>query len=407
MSTAQRGKGLSGAPAVSVILPTYQRRELVRRAIASVMAQTHRDFELIVVDDGSTDGTREALASVSEKLRYRWQPNRGVAAARNAGLRMARGSIVAFLDSDNRWLPDHLDTLTKALDSHPEAVLASTCPGFRVRGRERAADPRRVDYRRGRLIAAESVGFASCIAVRRTALSAVGEFDERLDGLEDSDLWLRLATLGPFSLVRRRTIVHQVTAGSLKERARRAGGYLAAGELCAANVASAAEQLPDPQRSRLAGEARGLGHLARALRALDGGDDDRLELELAEACRLLSLSDAPAFVASRVRGHLPRVHERQERRRVLRTLAESWPDRHTRTARYLRAWAIGLAILSGKPGDAARLASGWQLRGTLRFVRGIAPLVRQRAARLIGQRLDRGHEAVAFDYHGPASRQRP
>src|ERR687897_810012 len=123
---------------VSVILPTFQRRELASRALASVLAQTYDNFEVIVSDDGSTDGTAEAVASLRDpRIRYAWQPNQGVAAARNAGLRLARGATVAFLDSDDRWLPEHLEVVTAALDRHAEAVLASTCVWFRTSGRER------------------------------------------------------------------------------------------------------------------------------------------------------------------------------------------------------------------------------------------------------------------------------
>src|SRR5438132_3254976 len=108
--------GGGAPPAVSVIVPTFQRREYVVRAVGSVLAQTYEDFELIVVDDGSTDGTGEALAGLDGRLRYLWQENRGTGAARNTGLRLARGEIVAFLDSDNRWLPHHLGIVTEVLE---------------------------------------------------------------------------------------------------------------------------------------------------------------------------------------------------------------------------------------------------------------------------------------------------
>src|SRR2546423_455961 len=95
------------APAVSVLVPTYQRRAAVALAVRSILAQTYRDFEVIVVDDGSTDGTEDEVAPLG--VRYLWQENRGVSAARNAGLWVARGRIIAFLDSDNMWYPDHLE----------------------------------------------------------------------------------------------------------------------------------------------------------------------------------------------------------------------------------------------------------------------------------------------------------
>jgi glycosyl transferase family 2 len=377
-------------PTVSVILPTYQRRELVRRAVASVMAQTYRDFELIVVDDGSTDDTGATLAPLGDRIRYRWQPNRGVAAARNAGLRMARGSIVAFLDSDDLWLPDHLAVVTEMLERQPGTVLASTCPAFKLSGDQTVSDARVLDYRQGMLFSAGSIGWPSCIAVRPKALLAIGGFDERLRAMSDSDMWRRLATLGPFSMLNRRTVICQETRGSLSELARRRGDYLAAAELGAANLISAVGSLPEPERSRLSPEANGLGHLARAFRALDHGDEAAVRMELAEACRLLPLSEYPALVTSRLRMHLPLADQRRHRFRALVTLVDCWPLGGGLTPRYLRASAVGRALASLRLREAARLAAGWRLRGTLRFAREIQPFLSQQARRWAQ---DRRHRA--------------
>jgi glycosyl transferase family 2 len=396
LTVSETGQSPGAAPAVSVILPTYERRELVRRAIASVMAQTYRDFELIVVDDGSTDGTREALASVSEKLRYRWQPNRGVAAARNAGLRMARGSIVAFIDSDNRWLPDHLAVVTEVLAGQPTAVAVSTCPGNLIRGRERPVDARLVDYRPRHIGGPFVPGFITGVAARRQALIAVAGFDQRLKAGEVSDLWLRLATEGPFAMVRRRTIVQQMTAGSLKDRARRNGYYLASAELRAQNLISAAERLPAPERSQFRGEATGLGHLYLALRALDRGDGTVVARELEMACRLLPLSTRVWLFESRLTANPPRMHDRRERLGMLRMLATHWPEKDAPTPRYLRAWAIAVALRLGEPGEAGRLLAGWRLRGTLRFALEIAPFLWLWARRLLQQRRHTGQEAIVL-----------
>src|SRR5689334_25256855 len=90
---------------VSVVLPTYERREQVVRAVESVLRQTYRDFELIVVDDGSTDGTEAALRRLGDGLRYVRRENGGTGAARNTGTELARGAVVAFLDSDDEWRP--------------------------------------------------------------------------------------------------------------------------------------------------------------------------------------------------------------------------------------------------------------------------------------------------------------
>ncbi len=111
-------------PSVSVILPTYNRAGHLRQAFASIRAQEFRDWELIVVDDGSRDGTRELVAELSADLarpvRYHYQENRGAYAARNTGLDLAGGDYVAFFDSDDRWLPHHLGDCVRALEAHPE-----------------------------------------------------------------------------------------------------------------------------------------------------------------------------------------------------------------------------------------------------------------------------------------------
>ena len=95
-------------PAVSVVIPTYNRRRRVERAVASVLEQTFGDFELLVVDDGSEDGTEGSLAGLDSRLRYLRQANKGPASARNTGIRNSGAPVVAFLDADNRWRPDHL-----------------------------------------------------------------------------------------------------------------------------------------------------------------------------------------------------------------------------------------------------------------------------------------------------------
>lgn len=99
-------------PTVSVVIPTYNRAHLVGRAIQSVLNQTYQDFEIIVVDDGSTDNTEEVVKSFNDpRIRYiRHDQNRGGSAARNTGIKMARGEYIAFQDSDDEWLPEKLES---------------------------------------------------------------------------------------------------------------------------------------------------------------------------------------------------------------------------------------------------------------------------------------------------------
>jgi len=370
--------------AVSVILPTYERRELVSEAVQSVLNQSFFDFELIVVDDGSTDGTRQALAGVDQRLRYVWQENAGVAAARNRGLELARAPIVAFLDSDNRWMPDHLAVVVEMLNRAPEAVLATTCPDFIFGG---AGSPRDAELRdlRGCVTACGRLaGFISCVAVRREALAAIDGFDERLRAYEDDDLQIRLGMLGSFALLRRRTVVRLKPRDSLRDHGQRAGDYLLGAELSAENLLMAAERAPDGWRVELRRQAQGAVHLARAMTALEQGDGETtIATELAAAARLLPPCDQARLVANRIRVHLTRGSERESRLEAMRTVIRLWPDRRSDTVRYLRLLAVACALRLGRLREAMRLAGGWPWRGSHRALARIAPIIGQRTRRAL------------------------
>ncbi|MEA2367294.1 MAG: hypothetical protein QOH38_12, partial [Thermoleophilaceae bacterium] len=254
-------------PTVSVVIPTYQRRDLVAGAVRSVIAQTYSDLELIVVDDGSVDGTDEALAALGCELRYHRQPNRGVSAARNVGVALARGSIVAFLDSDDTWLPDHLAVLTETFARQPRAVLVSTSPRHRAEGRAEPGDAVLLQPLPACLYG-NPVGWPSSIGVRRADLVAVGGFDEQLPVGEGGELWGRLAFRGPFGLLQRQTIVKRRTAGSLVEQWRDSGAFLDAFETTARRGAEQVDALTGSAAERLRSCAAGAVEFVAALRAL-------------------------------------------------------------------------------------------------------------------------------------------
>ena len=113
-------------PAVSVIIPTYNRGYCISESIDSVLAQTFTDYEILVVDDGSTDDTRERLRAYEDRVRYLWQPHGNAASARNEGLRHARGRYVAWLDSDDTWLPFKLDLQLRVLEQFPDAQIVAS-----------------------------------------------------------------------------------------------------------------------------------------------------------------------------------------------------------------------------------------------------------------------------------------
>jgi hypothetical protein len=224
-------------------------------------------------------------------------------------------------------------------------------------------------------------------------MTTTGGFDERLLAAEDTDLLRRLAVLGPFALVARRTVVRQATAGGLRDRAQRAGLYTTAAERSAANLAEMVSRQPEPRRSALGDQAQAMSHFARAIAALERGDRDLVRDELEAACAGYPYSERP----ERVGDHLRRLSgwdRREERLRALVTLAESWPDRDSTTARYVRARAIAAAIRAGDPGEAVRLLRPWRPRGTLRFTARIAPTLRMEARRHLHERRNRGSETA-------------
>ena len=364
---------VSPAPTVSVVIPTYQRRDLVRRAIASVRAQTHRDYELIVVDDGSTDDTHDVVAALGDDIVYvRRDENRGVSAARNAGIARARGAIVAFLDSDDTWLPHHLAVVMDVLTRLPDAVLCSTSPRFEVEGREPPAEARVADTLSA-LLVENVVGSPSSVAVRRAALERVGGFGEALRVMEGWDLWMRLALVGPFALLRHRTIVTHPTRGSLTEESARNGEYVRALDLMGDRVgALAAHVRARGDGTALASRAAGLAAYLTALRAIACDDETVARGALATACAALpELAREPQLVANRLA--LLRFGA-AGRLRSFATAADLWPDRRADTAVYLRFHAVALALRLGCWPEAARLLRSWPLAATPAFFLRSAPL---------------------------------
>ncbi len=197
------------APRVSVIIPTYNRAWSLAKAIDSVLSQDFDTFETIVVDDGSTDGTRALLAGYGAALRVIQQANRGVSAARNAGIRAAAAPLVALLDSDDYWLPGKLAVQTAFFDQNPDAVICQT-EELWIRNGVRV-NPGKRHRKRGGMIFGPSLGLClvspSAVMLRRSLFDSVGLFDEQLPACEDYDLWLRISCRHPVHLIDRPLIV--------------------------------------------------------------------------------------------------------------------------------------------------------------------------------------------------------
>jgi len=195
---------MSRQPSVSVIIPTYNRAALVRRAAASALAQTYGDFEVLVVDDGSTDATLEALGPFLSRIKFLRAPeNRGVSAARNLGIAAARGEWLAFLDSDDLWLPDKLARQMAYLATHPDLLWCQT-EEIWVRRGVRVNPPRSCRKEGGRIFLQSlerCLVSPSAVILHRRLLEDHGGFDETLPVAEDYDLWLRLAWRHPVGLL--------------------------------------------------------------------------------------------------------------------------------------------------------------------------------------------------------------
>jgi len=204
-------------PCVSIVIPTYNRAELLKQALRSVLSQTFTDYEAIVVDDGSTDNTREAVESFrDDRFKYVWQENRGLGGARNTGLAHSTGDLVAFLDSDDLLFPNMLELLVPAFDRHPQVGLVF---GSHVRVFDDLSFPYPQDFihsRKDEMVGNMHLDFLDVcrigvddLVVRRELFDRFGGFDGSLAHCHDWNMWLRLskevdfcAVPGPVSAVR-------------------------------------------------------------------------------------------------------------------------------------------------------------------------------------------------------------
>jgi glycosyltransferase involved in cell wall biosynthesis len=187
-------------PTFSIILPTYNRAYILWKAVQSVLAQRFRDWELIIVDDGSTDCTQRLIEEFRDtRVATRKTPNGGPSAARNTGLSLAKGEYIAYLDSDNTWHVDFLERMLASIERSPEAVLwycgqistfwERTGDG-RWKKQSEAVHPR-AQYHLGDVWGLKGAD-TSCIVHRESILARTGGWDEKCAWLEDWDFFLRV-----------------------------------------------------------------------------------------------------------------------------------------------------------------------------------------------------------------------
>ena len=193
-------------PAVSVVIPAFNAAWCLHKAIDSALAQEFRNFELLVIDDGSTDNTGAVLARYGDAIQVVRQPNGGLSNARNSGIRESRGEFVAFLDADDWWLPRKLARQVILMRTQPTVGFVSTSA--------------RIEDMEGKLLNmwacttckgpflphlfganGDVAGSGSAVMVRRALFDQVGGFDESLRSLEDVDMWMRLSAVANYACI--------------------------------------------------------------------------------------------------------------------------------------------------------------------------------------------------------------
>ncbi len=205
---------MTSVPQFSVVIPTYNRAHKVVRAVGSVLAQTISDYDVWVIDDGSTDQTGELLEPYRDRIHYVCQANAGAAGARNHGILASSGQFVAFLDSDDRWAPDKLEAVAAAIRMAPDTGLFySQCEVVDEAGNLLWIDrSRRIESSAYRPLLLGNFLATSSAIVRRDALEWVGEFDSTLEPCEDWDYWLRLSRRFPITLVPQPLVIFEYSS---------------------------------------------------------------------------------------------------------------------------------------------------------------------------------------------------
>jgi glycosyltransferase involved in cell wall biosynthesis len=207
---------------ISVIVPAYNAERSIIETIASVQQQTFLDFELIVINDGSTDRTLELLATVKDsRLKVVSYENSGVSVARNHGMAHATGEFISFIDADDLWTPDKLELQLAALQKHPEAGVAYSWTS-NMSDEGKSFDFGHLPIFTGNvypeLLVTNFIANGSNLLIRRQAIESVGEFDPALSGCADWDFYVRLAARWHFVVVPKPQILYRQSSGSMSSK---------------------------------------------------------------------------------------------------------------------------------------------------------------------------------------------
>jgi len=194
---------------VSVIIPTFNRRDYITIALDSVLTQTYKDYEIIIIDDGSSDNTKEVLKPYQNRIRYFYQQNSGIPATRNRGIREAHGEYITFLDSDDYWLPEKLELQIECFKQNPHyGMVATRCSSISPDGRFRKKNrPGKSGWVLNSLFKANFIRTSSAM-IRKECFERVGLFDQSLPECEEYDMWLRIAKQYPIGFINKPLTVY-------------------------------------------------------------------------------------------------------------------------------------------------------------------------------------------------------
>jgi glycosyltransferase involved in cell wall biosynthesis len=208
-------------PLVSVIIPAYNCARFIGEALESVYKQTYKNWEIVIIDDGSKDKTNDALSPHMDKIKYFYQNNKGTAAARNAGVERARGELIAFLDNDDYWLPKKLEIQVRAIQNFPDVCLAFTDGKSFDRSGPLSDSLMPIHFRdwikchkkgdsifiKGwifkELLLGNVISSATSVLIRKKCFTDIGGFDEEISISDDYDLYLRLARFYPICIIKK------------------------------------------------------------------------------------------------------------------------------------------------------------------------------------------------------------
>lgn len=204
---------------ISIIIPAYNAEKTILETIQSVLNQTIFDFEIIVIDDGSKDKTLEVISMIGDpRIRVLSYPNAGVSTSRNRGLEQARGEFIAFLDHDDLWSPEKLESQLRALQEHPDAALAYSWTDHCDNAGNVITMGRHLSWTGNvysKLLVDNFLDTASNPLIRKVALDEVGGFDPSINSSGEWDLWLRLAIRYPFVAIPESQVFHRISSTAM------------------------------------------------------------------------------------------------------------------------------------------------------------------------------------------------